>query len=180
MTQNPYETPRYESPRYESEGQVLPELTYYRAVTTKLTVCEFWNLSKNWPELIVGLTLKFLRVPLPTTHAIAEQQCFRRIDASQVSEPARQSLEPVVEEALALGMQYGFTYAFVTLGTIEAVAVALQSEDGCVLMSILYIRHWTALAVDERVLRRVRVDTRRWQRIGHGRPQAGARAPAEL
>ena len=146
MTENPYETPRY-----ESSGPVLPDVTYYRPVTNKLTVREFRNLSKNWAELTIGLAFKFLGLPLPTTHAIAENQLFLRLQPSDVSEPARQSLEPVVEEALALGMQYGFTYSFATVGTTETCAVALQSADGCVLMSIVYFRHWTALAVEERV-----------------------------
>lgn len=142
MSQNPYEAPRYQA--------TLSSLTYYQPLSTRLNLREYRRISNGWFELLLGVCLKFLRIRIPVTFAIADSRHFQRITPHDLSERVREKIKPIADQALALNLKYAFSYWLPTVGTIEGAAAAFFSEDGRNVLLIAYARTWTKVAVDEK------------------------------
>ena len=145
---NPYQSPNYGT---LADG-AAENLVYYKALSTKLTHTEYRRIAKNPFELLVGIICKTLRLRFPQHFAFADASHFRRVDPQQVSEQARKRVQPVVDEALDAGLKYGFSYWLPSVGTVEGIAVAMYSDDGRICMTIIYVRTWTRLVDNEKVV----------------------------
>jgi hypothetical protein len=141
MHQNPYESPQ--------TGELSP-LTYYQVRTTKLSIREYRRISKNWLELTIGVWLKLLHFRVPMTFAFSDTDLFQKITPQSLSARACQNIKPVADEAMALSLNYAFSYSPRTVGTIESAAAAFYSEDGRSVLLIVYARAWTPVTVDEK------------------------------
>jgi hypothetical protein len=144
MSQNPYEAPRYHATR--------SSLTYYQPLSTKLNLREYRRISNGWFELLFGVGLKFLRIRIPMTFAIADSRHFQRIAPQDLSQRVREKIKPIADHALALNLKYAFSYCLPAVGTIEGAAAAFFSEDGRSVLLIAYARTWTKVAVDEKAV----------------------------
>ncbi len=144
MNDNPYASPQATAP--------ASLLTYYQPVTTKITLREYWRMSKGWGELILGVIFKFLRIRLPLSFAFADTGQFRRITPEEPTPRARDTTKPLADEALALDLNYAFSYWLETVGTIEGAAAAFLPNDGRCFLLIVYVRTWNNATVDEKAV----------------------------
>jgi hypothetical protein len=142
MSQNPYEAPRYDT--------TLASPTYYQLLSTKLNLREYRRISKSWFELLIGVCLKFLRIRLPSTFAFADTGGFQRITPQQLSVRVRDKIKPIADQALALNLNYAFSYWLHTVGTVEGAAATFLSGDGRSFLLIAYVRNWTQAVVNEK------------------------------
>ena len=109
-------------------------------------------MSKGWGEFIVAVVFKCLRIRLPMSFAFADTGHFQTISPNQLSDRARQSIKPVADEALALDLDYAFSYWLQTVGTIEGAAAAFLAKDGRTFLLIVYVKNWTNVNVDEKLV----------------------------
>ena len=112
---NPYQSPNYGA----ADHGTTEDLVYYQPLSTKLTTAEYRRISKNWFEFAVGMAAKVLRIRFSQHFAFADASHFQRVDPQKVSEQARNRVQPIVDEALAAGLKYGFSYWLPSVGTIE-------------------------------------------------------------
>lgn len=143
MLENPYATPQAVTPE--------SSLTYYQPMTTRISLREYWRMSKGWGEFVLGIVFKLLRIRLPLTFAFADTRNFRRITPEELSVRARERIKPMADEALALELQYAFSYWLQTVGTIEGAAAAFLPADGRSFLLVVYVRTWTNVTIDEKV-----------------------------
>ncbi len=144
MNDNPYASPKAAAPD--------SALTYYQPITTKISLREYWRMSKGWGELILGVIFKFLRIRLPLSFAFADTRHFQRITPEQLSQRAREIIKPLADQALKLDLQYAFSYWLQTVGTIEGAAAAFLPKDGRCFLLIVYVRTWNNVTIDEKTV----------------------------
>ena len=107
MNLNPYESPQPNGP----SGQ-----EYYKLRTTRLNLRECRQISKNWYEMIVVFSLRILHVRIPMAFAHADTSLLQQISPGDISEQARGNIKPLADQALALDLNYEFSYAPPSIG----------------------------------------------------------------
>ena len=136
--------------------------TYYKSDIRRITFREGWNLTRNWPVLILW-TCKVFRIPLSLAGAIPVPGNIRDLQLAEdtITEPGRSRLREALDQWAALGFHSPFFYsnnnplnetelwaAAMLHASGKAFVVAIHARDKAgrlpfagLLMSVVSIRH---------------------------------------
>lgn len=138
-TVNPYESPQSEL------SEEVPEL--YAMDNRRLSVAETWRIVRNPLVFAVAMIYKALGIRSRPVFAFGPE--LRLFDRAELPEHIRASAEPRIQEALAAGFIWQFTYYPPSVGCGATLVHALLSGDGSVALVVSQARTWVGLTVRE-------------------------------
>lgn len=117
------------------------EPTYYRINASKVTYVESWRASRTWFEFLILAIVKTLHLSSFAGTSGLTVESVRRVSWDEIHNHTRHSLELLRLEFESLGFRYQFCYARPTIGTLEAIDMALLSSDGSAFVTVRHERH---------------------------------------
>jgi hypothetical protein len=122
--------PQPPSPPHAPQGKPASLPDYYQTDSRRISLREFWNIEPTWKVLIPWL-LGRLNIRMPPGSGFQMPEHVREIEVAEsaLSEEARSSLAPRIEECLALGFHSPRHYELHTLR--RDVCVSFASMPRC-------------------------------------------------
>jgi hypothetical protein len=113
---------------------------YYKLDSRKITLREYWNIAPSWKVLIPWLAGRLNLTFGPAT-SFRRPQSLRELELPEAEfpEPARTSLQPLLEECRRLGFHSPFYSTFENLRRDTRVsAITLLHESGRCILRLLH------------------------------------------